>query len=161
MKKILTILLAAALLPVPALAKGTGTTASTARPNWSLSERVARLVSIKGTPLNASACSGWKYGRIGELQKWKFVQVIAQKVDMDPEYAAMRFNSNYESLFVPYGAWGDGEQITTLVPLGDDEGIWSAALSGSFAPKQVYFVGFEAPKNNPEQTIACSALFTR
>lgn len=103
----------------------------------------------------------WLEVRAGELQNWKFVQVIAQKVDMDPEYAAMRFNSNDESLFVPYGAWGDGEQITTLVPLGDDEGIWSAALSGSFAPKQVYFVGFEAPKNNPEQTIACSALFTR
>lgn len=127
MKKILTILLAAALLPAPALAKGTSTTASTARPNWSLSERV------------------------GELQNWKFVQVIAQKVDMNPEYAAMRFNSNDESLFVPYGAWGDGEQITTLVPLGDDEGIWSAALSASFAAKQVYFVGFEAPKNNPNR----------
>lgn len=62
MKKLLTILLTAALLPAPALAKGTGATASTARPSWSLSERVARLVSIKGTPLNASACSGWKYG---------------------------------------------------------------------------------------------------
>ena len=58
-------------------------------------------------------------------------------------------------------AWGDGEQITTLVPLGDDDGVWSAALSGSFNPKQVYFVGFEAPKNDPEQTIACYALFTR